>query len=111
MDDQAISQNATGYSDSFNFENQTGEVAALIYSSAGSVTITQQCSHDNSHWFDAVDSGGNAAGAVGATLTSITGGKYITFTSVVAKYMRFKVTENNSADAVVNVYLIYQEDE
>ncbi len=102
-------QNSTKYTDSLIFERMTGVAAVLITSSAGSITVSQQCSIDNINWYDPKDNAGNAVGVIGTTLTSITTGVYITYSPVLAKYARLKVVENNSAAANVTIQFLFQE--
>ncbi len=110
MTAKSVAKNGDEYSSSMDFSRCTGEVCVLIRSTAGSITVTQQCSVDGDAWFDPKDSDGSAAGAVGTTMTSITGGKYITYTPVMAPYIRFKVDETDVAAASVTLDILFQEE-
>jgi hypothetical protein len=110
--DAVTVHNETKYSDSITFERSVGTIGStavlLSYTGAGTVTVTQQCSLDNSTWYDAVDASGTAVGAVAAvTTTAVT--RYIKYTPVVAKFIRFKVVEGNAASVVLSLTLISQE--
>ena len=104
----SVSQAGTVYSNTMDFSRCTGEVAVLITSTAGKITVTQQCSIDNKNWFDPYNSSGASVGMVCLNLT-VTTGKYIAYTPVLSQYMRFKVVENNTAATVVNLTLLFQE--
>ena len=105
--EKSVAQAATGYSDSFRSDIANGFAAALIVSTAGSITVTMQASIDDSTFYDVVDSDGNALGAVVAAMT--VGTKYIQFSPVIAPYIRFKIVEGNSALTLVTIYLINQD--
>ena len=108
MDAISISQAATAYTDSLPYRSSTGNTAVLIVSSAGSITVTQQCSTDGINWYDPVNSANSALGAIAATMT--VGSRYVIPSLVVSPYIRLKVVENNSAATVVTVTFIYQQD-
>lgn len=101
----ALAQNATEYSDSIPMKGMEGDVAVVIISTAGSITVTQQVSLDDSTWYDPVNSSGSAVGAVAAALT-VTTGTYIVYSPVLAPYMRFKIVEGNVAATVVTLKVI-----
>lgn len=104
-----VAQNATAYSSSVPFSRATGELALKIVSSAGSVTITQQCSMDDGiSWQDPEDVSGNALGAVVTTMT--VGTKYVVPSAVVAPLIRYKIVENNTAASTVVLELCFQEE-
>lgn len=107
MDAQSLAQAATGYSSSIIFDVCAGDAVVLLKSTAGSITVTQQCSLDNETWYDPVNSSAAAVGGVAAALT-VTTGTYISFTVVVAPYIRFKVVEGNVALTAVTLNLIYR---
>jgi hypothetical protein len=104
-----VGQAATAYSDIVSFDqiSDAGNAVVLITTSAGSVTVTQQCSPNKLDWYDAENASGSAIGAVVTAMT--VGTKYISYSPVLARYIRFKVVENNSAAAVVTLRLIFQE--
>lgn len=103
---QAITKAATAYTNSRKFSDWDGNKAVCrIISTAGSITITQQCSNDDSTWYDAEDATA-AKGAVEDTIT-VTTGRYIEFTPVLCKFIRFKVVEGNSAATALTLELIY----
>jgi hypothetical protein len=105
--DLAVAQTATAYSDSFRSDVANGFMAALIVTTDGSLTVTQQASCDGTTFYDVVDSDNNAQGAVAATL--LVGSRYVQFSCVLAPYVRFKVREGDAAPTVVNITLINQD--
>lgn len=107
MTAEAVAQADTHYTSSIDFERCNGNATLLIVSTAGSITVTQQCSLDNSTWYDAVNTSGTAVGAVASALT-VTTGTYVVYSPVLAPYIRFKVVENNSAPTVVSIKLNFQ---
>jgi hypothetical protein len=89
------------------FERSTGVAAMYLKSTAGQITITQQVSMDGNRWFDAIN---NAKQPVGNVISGqdVTTGLYITFTPVFAKYIRFKIVENDVAATTVSMTLLSQ---
>jgi len=113
---KAITQNTTVYTDVCRFDKCAGDATVWVASTAGSVTITQQCSLNYNPnnptaatWFDPVNSSGSAVGGVQATMT-VTTGTYIFYTTVPAPYIRFKVVENNTAATVLDLKFILREE-
>ena len=105
MDEEDISNGDTEYSSSIKFIAASGFNAMLVILTAGSnVTISQQCSEDNTTFYDPVDPDGNALGIV---YTNLTASAYIQFPPVIAPYIRFKVTA--SADSTVTLDHIVSE--
>jgi len=104
MELRAIGKAATDYSRSIPFDDCDGTACLRIVSTAGSITVTQQCSIDDVTFFDPETSAG-AAGAVEDTIT-VTTGRYLSFTPVMAPFTRFKVVEGNSAPTVVTLELV-----
>lgn len=106
MNAVTVAKNGTGYSNSRCFDDCDGTATVKLISTAGSITITQQCSIDDVNWYDPETAAG-AAGAVEATVT-VTTGKYISYTPVLAPFIRFKIVEGNVAATVVTLELIYR---
>lgn len=104
----SVSQNTTGYSDGFDTSMNNGFIAVLITSSAGSITVTQQCSVDNDNWYDPVDEDGTAIGAVVSSMT--VGTKYIQFSPVMAPFSRFKIVEGNVGATTVTIAKVIYKD-
>lgn len=98
--------NQTKYSNARKFHDCDGTACVLIVSTAGSITVTQQCSTDNVTWYDPETSAG-AAGAVEDTIT-VTTGRYLSYTPVLSDWLRFKVVENGTASTNVTLTLIYR---
>jgi len=99
-----VGKAGTIYSESVPFSDCDGTACLLIKSTAGSITITQQCSIDDKNFYDPETASG-AAGAVEDTIT-VTAGRYLSFTPVMAPYIRFKVVEGDVAASVVTLTLI-----
>jgi hypothetical protein len=104
---QAVAKQATAYSVATNFKGCAGNAALYIVSTAGSVTISQQCSADGVTYYDPVDTAGSAIGVIRTALT-VTTGVYVPFTPVLAPYARFKVVEGNSAATVITLKLVFR---
>lgn len=100
---------ATVYSDSINFSKCQGEATVWLSSTAGRITVTQQCSINDVDWYDPVDTAAAALGAV-ASLVTVTTGRYVSYTPVIAPFIRYKIVENLAA-TVVNLILIFREEE
>mgnify|MGYP003594002413 CR=1 FL=1 len=103
---KACTKNGTIYSNSRKFHDCDGTATIKIVSTAGSITVTQQCSIDNSTWYDPETASG-AAGAVEDTIT-VTTGRYLSFTPVMCPYIRFKIVEANVAATAVTLELAYR---
>jgi hypothetical protein len=101
-----VARNATAYSNSRPFHDCDGTATLKIISTAGSITVTQQCSLDDVTWYDPT----NEAGAVGAVENTITvpPGRYLSFTPVMCPFIRFKVVEANVAATTVTLELSYR---
>lgn len=104
----AVGSGATAYSSSGAFDTSAGYTAILIVSTAGSITVTQQCSVDDTNWYNPVAIDGSALGAVCSALT-VTTGTYIKFDPVVAPYIRFKIVEGSVGATAVTITFINQE--
>jgi len=96
----------TVYSNSRVFHDCDGTACLKIISTAGSITITQQCSLDDVTFYDPEDADG-AVGAVEDTITA-TAGRYLSFTPVLAPFIRFKIVENGTAETAVTLELVYR---
>ena len=86
---KTITNGSTAYSNSVLFENAEGYCVWLfsLESASGNLTVTQQCSIDNTNWFDPVDKAGTALGAIA---TAVTASAYIQFSPVPAPFIRLK---------------------
>ncbi len=102
----AIDASGTAYSNARKFHDCDGTACLLIVSTAGSITVTQQCSTDKVTWYDPETAAG-AAGAVEDTIT-VTTGRYLSFTPVLCDYVRFKVVATSAAATVVTLELAYR---
>lgn len=107
MSATAVARNATGYSDSCEFDGCTGSATLFIKTTAGNITVSQQCSTDNKSWSDPVDTSDNPLAVVRTGLT-VTTGVYVAFTPALANYIRFKVVEANVAATAVTLKLSYR---
>ncbi len=109
MDAEVIAQNDTHYTKGVNFDRGTGEVGMLIVSTAGKVTISQQCSLLGASWYDPVGPSGNQIGIV-CTGVLVTTGTWVSYDPVVAPHIRFKIVEKNVAATSVTIDMITQEE-
>ncbi len=108
MDAVSVSKAGTSYSNISPFDRTTGDCSVLLVSSAGAITVTQQCSFNKVDWYDPIDSSGNKLGEV-ITGQTVTTGLWISTNPTLAPYMRYKVVEANVAATVVSITLMYQE--
>jgi hypothetical protein len=105
--DEVVVDNTTVYSDSIKFSQCTGEATVFISSSAGKITVTQQCSNNEVDWYSPIDTSGNPLCVVAAALT-VTTGIYVTYNPAIAKFARLSVLEDGTAAATVTIILNYQ---
>jgi hypothetical protein len=101
-----IAASGTAYSSAMDFRLCTGDAACVIASTAGSITVTQQCSADGLMWYDPETASG-AAGAVEDGVT-VHVGRYLSFTPVVCLWARFKVVATSAAETVVTLIGVYR---
>jgi hypothetical protein len=106
MNAVAVAANDTHYSNSRKFHDCDGTATLKIISTAGSITVTQQCSLDDVTWYDPINDSG-AIGAVEDTIT-LTPGRYLSFTPVLCDYIRFKVVQGAGATTNVTLELSYR---
>ena len=113
MDVVAVS-NATVNSSSINLERiGSGGAAAIrfISSAAGSLTVTQQCSHDNQTWFSPTDIAGVSLSPVIPAGTGAVTGRWVVFDIAFAPYIRFQCVEANvlSTNVTIEFYFLEKE--
>ena len=101
-------ESTTKYTGSIDFRGCAGDAAVLLISTAGTLAVTQQCSLDDTTWYDPVNSSNAAIGSVASAFTTSTG-KYISYTVVLAPYIRFKIVESTAATSVT-LKLIYRKE-
>ena len=117
MDKITVVKNTIAYSDVYPFGRCTGTAVVLLASTAGTITVSQQCSldYDSNNtaaatWYDPVDASAGALGAVAAGVT-VTTGRYVSYSPVMVPYIRYKVTETgNIANTVISLTLAFQEE-
>ena len=73
-----------------------------LSNTSNNVTIQQQCSVDNSTWFNPIDQNGNAIGAVQTALAGRTGA-YIQYPPVLTPYVRYNVTANTNSTITLDL--------
>lgn len=105
----AVAQAATVYSDSVDFSRCQGNATVWLASTAGTIAVSQQCSLDGVTFYDPVDAAGAALGAIVAA-QGVTTGKYVSYSPVLAPWVRFKIIEANAAPTVVNLLFIFREE-
>jgi len=106
----SVTQNTTVYTNSFKWDKCSGDASVLFSSSAGDITVQQQCSIDNRNWYTPVNSAGTTVGTI-ATNATVTAGTYVSYSPVLAPFGRYMITENNSAATNVLLYVVFQEDQ
>ena len=109
MDKVSIGQAGTAYTLSMPFDRCTGTVGVIFISTAGTITITQQCSPNDVTWYDPVDATPSAVGTV-CTAKAVTTGTWTSYAPVLANFIRFKVVETNTAPTIVTLTLAFQEE-
>lgn len=110
MNAETVAQADTHYTGKVDFRGCAGDAICFIISTAGSITVTQQCAWTkNGTYYDAVNSSGSAVGSVATALT-VTTGTYIVFSPVLAPYIKFKVLENNSAATNVTIRILFRKE-
>lgn len=107
MTAEAVAQADTHYSSSVDFDRCNGNASLSVISTAGTVTVTQQCSLDDITWYDPISPAGTALGTL-CTAKAATTGALISYSPVLTPYIRFKVVETNTAPTVVTLKLIFQ---
>lgn len=90
---QALTNGVTAFSNSVEVNRWAGFAAIEISANTATATITQQCSSDNTNWYDPVDSSGTALGAIATGLATT---KYIEYDPVLSKYYRLKYVPSGS---------------
>jgi len=98
----------TTYTSSMDFWRCQGDATVFISSTAGRITITQQVSIDDVNWYSPIDTAAAPLGTV-ATLLTVTTGTYVSYSPILAPFIRFKIVENLAA-TVVNLIFIFREE-
>lgn len=104
MSSQTVANGASIFSSSYSGSYANALSGVLVkLTGSGTVTINQQCSFDDTTYYDAVDGTGTALGAVCTALTS-TAGVYVGYTAVSAPFKRFKIVA--AANSTVSISVI-----
>ena len=109
---KAFGQTTPVYSDSIRFDKCQGNATVILIvtaTSTSSLAITQQCSIDNVNWYDPVDSGGTATGALVSSQV-VTTGKYVSYSPVLTLFIRFKAIQTNNVTGTITMTLIFREE-
>jgi len=109
---KAITKNTTVYTDSCKFHRCVGDAIvwlAHVSASGENLAISQQCSLDDVTFYDPVNASAAALGSV-ATAQAATAGVYISYTPVIAPYIRFKIVAANTNDTVLDLKIIFREE-
>ena len=104
---EVVAQADTHYSSSIDFGRCNGNASLFVISTAGTITVTQQCSLDDVTWCDPISPAGTALGTL-CTAKAVTTGSLISYSPVFTPYIRFKVVETDTAATVVTLKLIFQ---
>ena len=107
---KAIVKNTTVYTDSCKFDRCEGDVCVWLshVSVSENLAISQQCSIDDRNWYDPVNASAAALGSVAAAQATTTG-VYISYTPVIAPYIRYKIVAANTNDTVLDLKIIFRE--
>ena len=101
---QTMTGSTTDYSNSVDTRVWGGfaSVELVLSGAAPSITVTQQCSNDNSTWYDPIDSSGNALGAIASAISA---SKFVQFNPVMAPFIRLKyvTTATTTVTARLNI--------
>lgn len=110
LSDAQTCNNDTTYTvRSLKFRSSTGYACVKItLGTTSHVVVTQQCSTDDTNWYNPINASGTPIGIVGTFTTA--GTYYVQFDPVMTPYIRFKMVENNTASTTFSLSLIYQED-
>ena len=106
-----VAVNDTHYSNSRKFHDCDGTACLKIISTAGDITITQQCSLDDVTWYDPETASGAAGAVENAITVTSAAGRYLSFTPVLCDYIRFKVAQGTggvTATTNVTLELLYR---
>ena len=92
----AVDQAGTSYTAAFETRKCSGILSLLITTSAGSVTVTQQCGlTGDGTFYDPVSSANVALGAIATGFT--VGSRFISIDPVATPWSRLKIVEANVA--------------
>ena len=113
MDAVAV-DNATVNSSSINLERigSGGAVAVrFISSAAGSLTVTQQCSHNDIDWYTPKDKSNVAISPIVPAATGADSGRWIVFDISFAPFVRFQCVEAGTLATNVTIDFYFLEKE
>uniref|UniRef100_A0A6M3JCD6 Uncharacterized protein n=1 Tax=viral metagenome TaxID=1070528 RepID=A0A6M3JCD6_9ZZZZ len=103
----AVLISETHYSSAFKTDKSAGALIVLITTSAGSITVTQQCGlTEDGTFYDPVSAAAAALGAITAAGFTV-GTRYISISPIAAPWSRIKIIEAGSAATTVTL-TIYQ---
>ena len=105
----AITLSGTLYTDVYSLRRLSGRGAVILTTSAGSITMNQQVSHNGETFYDAYDVSGALLGKICENQAVVTN-RYIVFDPVFAKYMRFKIVEQGVGATTVTIKLLTGEE-
>lgn len=101
----AVTQAGTLYSGVFKSDKNAGALSILITTTAGSITVTQQCGlSETGTFYDPVSSVNAALGGIAATFT--VGSRFVSVSPVASPWSRIKIVEGNvgATSVVIKVY-------
>ena len=102
----SVTKAGTHYSEPFKSDKNAGNLSILITTSAGSITVTQQCGlTEDGTFYDPVDASNTALGGIAAAGFTV-GSRFVRMEPVATPWSRIKIVEANSAatTVVVKVY-------
>jgi hypothetical protein len=105
---KSVTNGTVGYSDAIDFSRCQGDTVVVLTNTSGTITVAQQCSINNVDWYDPIVSAGTAAGVVYTALGVTTA--YISYSSVLSPFIRFKITKVEAGTGIVTLVLIFREE-
>lgn len=100
-----VTKAGTAYSSSFKSDKNAGALSVLLTTSAGSITVTQQCGlSSDGTFYDPVSSANAALGGIAATFT--VGSRFVSVSPVASPWSRIKIVEANveESSVLIKVY-------
>lgn len=103
-----IPQNGTVFTEPVPTWRSTGYAGMRLTTSAGSISVNQQCAFDiDGPWFNPVDESNIAMGVVVTSMSAAT--RYVQFDPVLSKFTRFRIVESNVGSSTWSAQFFYQE--
>ena len=108
VNSQNYAASSTNYSLSFKSDKINGLASCVISNSAGDLKVTQQCSSDDSVWYNPVDENNVTLGLVASGM-GVGTVRFVQFDPVLSPYTRFMMISANTTATKVSMLGFYQE--